>query len=510
MRRAAAVLLFCTACNGGGPTDLPTPSFPSFPGLVAVSGKAPWASSTCGGPSGQASGALSVDAEVEPRVAVDPRDARHLVGIWQQDRWSNGGANGLVAAATFDGGHTWKTSFAKLTRCSDGPYQRATDPWVDIAPDGTVWQIAFAFDSFAPNRAMLVSRSPDGGLTWDAPITLQRDTDPDLAMDKETLTADPLDAHFVYAVWDRLTGFTNPTNHQNTGPAWFARTTDGGVSWETARAIYDPGPDAQTISNQIVVLPDGTLVNLLMVLTQNSSANPRAVVSVLRSPDRGVTWSTPIAIAEAGFFGVGDRKTGRGIRTGSVVPSIAVDRSNGTLYVAWEDARFSGARDGIALSWSTNGGLTWSPPVQVNGAPAFPAFTPSLAAAGGKLAVSYYDLRNDVPSDSSRTLVTHWLAISSDSGATFSETLIGAPFNIRGAAGVDGPAYFLGDYQAVAAVGADFLPFFVAVPGNGPSDVYFRPADGAASASTLTVAARGVQQLWRGARERWRFGTLFK
>jgi hypothetical protein len=193
-----------------------------------------------------------------------------------------------------------------------------------------------------------------------------------------------------------------------------------------------------------------------------------------------------------------------------VVPSIAVDRSTGTLFVAWEDARFSGARDGIALSTSTDGGLSWSPPVQVNGAPNFPAFTPSLAAAGGKLAVSYYDLRSDVPTDSNRTLVTHWLATSSDGGVTFSETLIGAPFNIRGAPAVDGPAWFLGDYQAVAAVGPDFLPFFVAVSGNGPSDVYFRPADGAASPSTLTVAARGVQQLWRGARERWRFGTLFK
>jgi len=31
---------------------------------------------------------------------------------------------------------------------------------------------------------------------------------------------------------------------------------DGGDSWETARQIYDPGPDTQTISNQIVVLRD--------------------------------------------------------------------------------------------------------------------------------------------------------------------------------------------------------------------------------------------------------------
>ncbi len=29
------------------------------------------------------------------RVAVNPRDARNVVGVWQQDRWSDGGADAL-------------------------------------------------------------------------------------------------------------------------------------------------------------------------------------------------------------------------------------------------------------------------------------------------------------------------------------------------------------------------------------------------------------------------------
>src|SRR5436190_11473973 len=89
------------------------------------------------------------------------------------------------------------------------------------SPDGTAYQIAFGFDQDQVNRAMLVSRSADGGRTWQAPVMLQRDTDPDFAMDKETLTADPLDSAFAYAVWDRLTGSTNPANAQYTGPIWF-------------------------------------------------------------------------------------------------------------------------------------------------------------------------------------------------------------------------------------------------------------------------------------------------
>src|SRR5258708_7238227 len=45
------------------------------------------------------------NSEVEVRVAVDPRNPAHAIGVWQQDRWSTGGAHGLVAARTVDGVH---------------------------------------------------------------------------------------------------------------------------------------------------------------------------------------------------------------------------------------------------------------------------------------------------------------------------------------------------------------------------------------------------------------------
>lgn len=509
MRRAAALLLVCSACDGPG---APATSPATLPGVVAVSGNAPW-NSSCRGPPGR-SGVLFPNAEAEPQVAIDPTDPKHLIGIWQQDRWSNGGANGLVSAVTFDGGHTWTQSFAKLTRCSGGAFQRASDPWVSISPNGIAYQIGFAFDWDAPNRAMLVSRSTDGGRTWETPIPLQQDADPDLAMDKETLTADPLDSHYAYAVWDRLTRFTTP-GPQSTGPTWFSRTSDGGTTWDQpARSIYDPGPDAQTISNQIVVLPDGTLVNTMMVITQNSTPNARSAIAVLRSSDHGTTWpGPPVTVAEADFVGVADPKSNRGIRSGNVVHSIAVDRSSSSLYVVWADARFSSMqRDGIVISASADGGLSWSPPRPVNPLNGAPAFTPTVAVAdGGKVGVSYYDLRNDNPSDPAHLLATHWLATSTDGGATFSETMIGGPFDLHAAPVVEGPAWFLGDYQGLATAGSVFLPMFVAAPGGGPTNVFFRPADLAtATSGTLRVAARGFQQMWLGARERWRFGTLFK
>jgi len=163
------------------------------------------------------------------------------------------------------------------------------------------------------------------------------------------------------------------------------------------------------------------------------------------------------------------------VRAGSVIPGIAADPGSGKLYVVWQDARFSGSRqDGIALSSSTDGGLTWSDPIQVNRAPSAQAFTPSIAVArSGKLGVTYYDLRNDTSGDA--LLVTYWLVTSSDGGATWEETPVTGPFDMRPA--LFGGTYFLGDYQGLVASGDTFVPFFVgANAGNSanPTDVFVR------------------------------------
>src|SRR6266436_8093441 len=74
--------------------------------LVTVSSTDPYA--TCSN-AGQ-TGTNYPDAEVEPYVAVNPHVAGNIVGVWQQDRWSNGGAHGLLAGFSLDGGATWHES----------------------------------------------------------------------------------------------------------------------------------------------------------------------------------------------------------------------------------------------------------------------------------------------------------------------------------------------------------------------------------------------------------------
>ena len=273
------LLLTLAACGGGGdgdsgvtpPPPPPPPPPPATDPQYLASGPSPFLLNCDGG---STTGTLYQNAEVEPYLAVDPTNPANLIGVWQQDRWSNGSARGLMSARSADGGQTWVRTPLPVSLCGGGTfanggnYTRATDPWVTFSPDGTAYAMSLSTTgaSFAAGsvNAMLVVRSTDRGSTWSAPITLIRDGS-GFFNDKNTITADPLNAAFVYATWTRLlTGDAG-------GPTWFVRSVNFGANWESARPIYDPGPASQTIGNVIVVSPNGMLFNLFTQIDRVSS-----------------------------------------------------------------------------------------------------------------------------------------------------------------------------------------------------------------------------------------------
>src|SRR5262245_21535114 len=83
-------------------------------------------------------GTLHWNSEVLPHLAVNPRNPAHVVGTYQQDRWSSTAAQGVLTTTSFDGGRTWRQSIPATSECSGGVnLKRATDSWVSVAPDGT-------------------------------------------------------------------------------------------------------------------------------------------------------------------------------------------------------------------------------------------------------------------------------------------------------------------------------------------------------------------------------------
>lgn len=465
------------------PSGRPGPARPAVPGFVS----SPFAAGCEGAP---ISSTLYVNAEVEPFVAVNPANTANLIGVWQQDRWSDGGAKGLLAASSFDGGRTWATSMAAFSRCTGGnpgnggDYERATDPWIAIGVDGIAYQIAAAFSGAtfvqASSNAVLVSRSLDGGRSWGSPVTLIRDG-ADNFNDKESITADPTLAGHAYAVWDRLSA----AGH---APSYFSRTIDGGSTWGPPRAIYDPGATSQTINNQIVVLTDGTLVMFFTQFDDAGGGNVTATLGIIRSTDKGDTWSGRIIVSGVQAVGARDPENGTFVRDASNLGAIAAGPHNDVV-VVWQDARFSaGLRDGIALSRSTDGGFTWSVPVRINRDPSVTAFEPSVAVrSDGTIGVTYFDFRSNTPDRA--TLPTDYWIVRSNDTLTWRESRVAGPFDLSIAPLSGG--LFLGDYQALITIGDIFVPFYVVTNGTGlanRTDVLDSLVNSAGTAAAAQIA----------------------
>lgn len=465
-------------------------------------------------------GTPQINSEVEPQVAIDPSNPLHVIGVWQQDRFTGSGARAIVAGVSNDGGNTWSTTVIPgLNGAVANPaYQRYSDPWVAIAPNGVVYvsALAVSFSSgFPSTSAVLVTKSTDGGTTWAAPTTLINTpvppgTDPvDLLNDKESVAADPTQPGYAYVAWDRLNQPSDNANFNSfhgfafRGDALFARTTDGGATWQPYQVLFAPQANQQTIGHQVAVLPDGTLVDSFSLL--NGSGNQPAKagqnsLAVMRSTDHGATWSAPIIGPAIQPVEVTDPDTGAPVRAGETLADFAVDPNNGNLYLAWPDARFSNFKhNDIAFSMSTDGGQTWSNPIKVNQTPVTipgddqQSFVPSVAvSANGTVAVTYYDFRNNTAA--SGLMTDYWLVhadadfTNTASWTTDEKRLTDASFDIE-VAPRTAQGYFLGDYQGLAAAGNSFYVLFAqaGTSTTNRSNIWFRdpPPTTEAAADTL-------------------------
>ena len=136
-------------------------------GLPRVSGPSPF-SADCNGPTFPISAAY-VNAEVEPYVAINPKNRSNLIAVYQEDRYPGDGANGVLAAVSFDDGTSWQVPGLQyqpqFSRCAaqngthGGNFEVASDPWVDFGPDGTAYFAALAFNKSNSDTAELVSTS---------------------------------------------------------------------------------------------------------------------------------------------------------------------------------------------------------------------------------------------------------------------------------------------------------------------------------------------------------------
>ena len=292
------------------------------------------------------------ETQTEPYIAANPQNVDNLIAVYQEHRFANGGARALNYSTSFDGGVTWQEGLLPaLTAPSGGRWQKASDPWVAFGPDNRAYAASLLFNETSPDNAIGVSRSLDGGLTWTAPVEVFR-SNPDFN-DKEAVGADtfPGSPHFgnVYVTWDinpaSQTSFQRLVVSRSTdgGVRWnvpvtiretdsnvgaipavgpdgtvylvwvggpgdavkaklfFSKSTDGGVSWTRPRKLLKfraLGVPNQRVGGPLPSFAVDPVSGALYIGWEDRRWTGVDQATIISSRDGGESWSEPRRVSD--------------------------------------------------------------------------------------------------------------------------------------------------------------------------------------------------------------------
>ena len=407
------------------------------------------------------------DTQVEPSIAVNPRNPRNAVAVYQEGRFADGGDYTNGYATTFDGGKTW--AYGELPKLTinggqGGPFERASDAVVVFGPHNLVYANSLVIDFNADNgqrSGLAVNTSKDGGKHWSAPVFIQDDMLGGMN-DKNWIVVDNSSApghHLgrVYVVWDRVA----PVVYD-----YCDHDCDKLSNWlpnlQTIPGLVFPG---QGIGAYPLVLKDGSLGIVINTITggipnEDADIQIGGELNMIIAPKAGsipyplpLVFTPPIDIAGEKSGGVRAQRAGG-------LPAAAVDPSSGTIYAVWEDDRFRSTTtiNDAVISRSTDGGITWTTPARLNKDSLDSGvnhYNPTVAVgAGGRVHVAWRerDESGDGPLD--LPWINTYYAESYDGGRTFTKPLRvnRVSSNMSYGAYSRGGA-FEGDYDQVASAG---------------------------------------------------------
>ncbi len=387
-------------------------------------------------------------AQAEPHIARSQVDPDFLTAAFQEGRFIDGGAVDCGYAVTHDGGLSWtRALIPNLTKASGGTYLRATDPVAGIDLSGRIFLTTegSTTDGFA-DGTILVSRSTDGGATFDAPAVVFRPALSSNFPDKPWMAVNTFSgtatAGRILVTWTLFLGTTN------TSPIYRSYSKDHGLTWSSAAAIHSTLSNAQ--GSQPIFLRDGRVAIIYWNFGGSGFSGGDAAlpgpeeIDMVLSNDGGVTFGPPTLVTTVA------RYEQPSIRNGVFLPSATTDRINGHLSVVYQALDSTGMPK-IFFTKSSNAGTTWSAPVAITDNPGTGVFNAAISASpdGKRLTVSFYDQRDNPPGVT--TLCNLYLAQSFDGGATWQPNirLTNKTTNAT-LAPLTAEGYMLGDYLGIA------------------------------------------------------------
>ena len=390
-------------------------------------------------------------AQAEPHIARAPTDPDFLVATFQEGRFATGGAVSCGYSVSHDGGLSWTRALIPNLRKQDGGiHDRVTDPvaGIDLAGnaylntlgliDSTTSQGDPAFDG-----RVLISRSTDGGATFEPPVLLYKAPNADSFADKNWMAINNFaDTPTAGRIVVTFTLFSNVggTSHA----IMRAYSDDEGQTWSSAAFIHSSNLQVQ--GSQPVFLRNGKLAIVYWNFMGTSSfADDRLELVV--SDDGGTTFGAPKPITNVQLYAP------QNIRTGAFLPSATSDRATGALYVTYQALHNGSPR--IMFTKSADAGATWTTPLPVSDNPAGSGlFNPAIGVSpdGQRITICFYDMRDN---PDSATLVDMYLAQSLDGGATWNPNIRLTTVSTDAALAVNtgsstNPSYMLGDYLGIA------------------------------------------------------------